>query len=156
VCAGMLSNVSVAKSPYSLVLCIRYVLSSYTIPFGPVSTLLPDVAAAATAGSVVALSIPYEYVLGRCAISTLSFVLSIARSSPPSRSRSPCVESFPTRHRSRTVVCRQVGSCVGVQFEPTIPAGERSETYTLDRAATGTGINDFVSVKELRYAVPCP
>ena len=27
-----------------------------------------------------------------------------------------------------------------VGFEPTIPAGERSQTYALDRAATGTGI----------------
>ena len=26
-----------------------------------------------------------------------------------------------------------------VGFEPTIPAGERPQTYTLDRAATGTG-----------------
>ena len=25
-------------------------------------------------------------------------------------------------------------------FEPTIPASERSQTYALDRAATGTGI----------------
>ena len=27
-----------------------------------------------------------------------------------------------------------------VGFEPTISAGERPKTYTLDRAATGTGI----------------
>jgi hypothetical protein len=27
-----------------------------------------------------------------------------------------------------------------VKFEPTISAGERPQTYTLDRAATGTGI----------------
>jgi hypothetical protein len=27
-----------------------------------------------------------------------------------------------------------------VGFEPTIPAGERPQTYALDRAATGTGI----------------
>ena len=26
-----------------------------------------------------------------------------------------------------------------VGFEPTIPAGERAQTYALDRAATGTG-----------------
>ena len=26
-----------------------------------------------------------------------------------------------------------------VEFEPTIAAGERSQTYALDRAATGTG-----------------
>jgi hypothetical protein len=30
-------------------------------------------------------------------------------------------------------------------FEPTISAGERSQTYTLDRAATGTGISYIVS-----------
>ena len=30
-----------------------------------------------------------------------------------------------------------------VGFEPTILAGERPQTYTLDRAATGTGINVF-------------
>jgi hypothetical protein len=28
-----------------------------------------------------------------------------------------------------------------VGFEPTISAGERPKTYTLDRAATGTGCN---------------
>jgi hypothetical protein len=28
-----------------------------------------------------------------------------------------------------------------VEFEPTISAGERPQTYALDRAATGTGIN---------------
>ena len=28
-----------------------------------------------------------------------------------------------------------------VEFEPTIPAGERPQTYALDRAATGTGIS---------------
>jgi len=27
-----------------------------------------------------------------------------------------------------------------VRFEPTTPAGERPQTYVLDRAATGTGI----------------
>ena len=27
-----------------------------------------------------------------------------------------------------------------VRFEPTISAGERPQTYALDRAATGTGI----------------
>ena len=35
-----------------------------------------------------------------------------------------------------------------VGFEPTIPAGERPQTYTLDRAATGTGENVF---KQLKY-----
>jgi len=29
-----------------------------------------------------------------------------------------------------------------VEFEPTIPAGKRPQTYALDRAATGTGNND--------------
>ena len=29
-----------------------------------------------------------------------------------------------------------------VGFEPTISAGERPQTYALDRAATGTGINE--------------
>ena len=28
-----------------------------------------------------------------------------------------------------------------VGFEPTISAGERPQTYALDRAATGTGVN---------------
>ena len=32
-----------------------------------------------------------------------------------------------------------------VGFEPTISAGERPQNYTLDRAATGTGINPAVS-----------
>ena len=30
-----------------------------------------------------------------------------------------------------------------VGFEPTILAGERPQTYALDRAATGTGIDDI-------------
>ena len=30
-----------------------------------------------------------------------------------------------------------------VGFEPTILAGERPQTHALDRAATGTGIEDF-------------
>ena len=29
-----------------------------------------------------------------------------------------------------------------VGFEPTTPTGERPQTYTLDRAATGTGISN--------------
>ena len=32
-----------------------------------------------------------------------------------------------------------------VGFEPTISAGERPQTYGLDRAATGTGIMDIYS-----------
>jgi hypothetical protein len=30
-----------------------------------------------------------------------------------------------------------------VGFEPTIPAGERPQTYALERAATGTGVYEF-------------
>ena len=34
-----------------------------------------------------------------------------------------------------------------VGFEPTISAGERPQTYTLDRAATGTGkMGDNISI----------
>ena len=33
-----------------------------------------------------------------------------------------------------------------VGFEPTISAGERPKTYVLDRAATGTGLNEPVVV----------
>ena len=42
-----------------------------------------------------------------------------------------------------------------VGFEPTISAGERSKTYALDRAATGTGIfttfNDSISTVEIMH-----
>ena len=31
-----------------------------------------------------------------------------------------------------------------VGFEPTISAGERPKTYTLDRAAAGTGLTNFL------------
>jgi hypothetical protein len=31
-----------------------------------------------------------------------------------------------------------------VGFEPTISAGEKPKTYALDRAATGTGINENI------------
>ena len=31
-----------------------------------------------------------------------------------------------------------------VGFEPTISAGQRQQTYALDRAATGTGINKLI------------
>ena len=34
-----------------------------------------------------------------------------------------------------------------VGFEPTISAGERPQTYALDRAATGTGIAVYYIVK---------
>ena len=33
-----------------------------------------------------------------------------------------------------------------VGLEPTISAGERPQTYTLDRAATGTGIRTYESI----------
>ena len=32
-------------------------------------------------------------------------------------------------------------------FEPTISAGERLQTYALDRAATGTGTNKLILLK---------
>ena len=34
-----------------------------------------------------------------------------------------------------------------VGFEPTISAGERPQTYALDRAATGTGTNNITRTK---------
>ena len=37
-----------------------------------------------------------------------------------------------------------------VGFEPTISAGERPQTYALDRAATGTGyLNKYVTLNNL-------
>ena len=33
------------------------------------------------------------------------------------------------------------------EFEPTTPAGERPQNYVLDRAATGTGLDDFAYCK---------
>ena len=40
-----------------------------------------------------------------------------------------------------------------VGFEPTIAAGQRSQTYALDRAATGTGTyKDMVG--EIYYTLP--
>jgi hypothetical protein len=41
-----------------------------------------------------------------------------------------------TQHSQRTDIHAPLG------FEPTIPAGERPQTYALDRAPTGTGDND--------------
>ena len=32
------------------------------------------------------------------------------------------------------------------EFEPTIPAGERPQTYALDRMATGTGIEIYSNI----------
>jgi len=43
-----------------------------------------------------------------------------------------------------------------VEFEPTISAGERPQTYALDRAATGTGqvnIREFNALKTKRISV---
>ena len=42
-----------------------------------------------------------------------------------------------------------------VGFEPTISAGERPQTYTLDRAATGTGIYKvrFLNNKKLGLSI---
>ena len=37
---------------------------------------------------------------------------------------------------------QQIDIHAPVGFKPTIPAGERSQTYTLDPVATGTGNND--------------
>ena len=34
-------------------------------------------------------------------------------------------------------------------FEPTISAGDRPQTYTLDRTATGTGLNTYTPVQYL-------
>ena len=38
-----------------------------------------------------------------------------------------------------------------VGFEPTISAGERPQTYALDRAATGTGINYILLIFNNNY-----
>jgi hypothetical protein len=40
-----------------------------------------------------------------------------------------------------------------VGFEPTISAGERPQTYALDRAVTGTGILAFIDTLILNYPV---
>ena len=34
-------------------------------------------------------------------------------------------------------------------FEPTISAGERPQTYALDRAATGTGIESYTRLSKI-------
>jgi len=36
-----------------------------------------------------------------------------------------------------------------VGFEPTISAGERPQTYALDRASTGNGSKEILSVKNI-------
>jgi hypothetical protein len=41
-----------------------------------------------------------------------------------------------------------------VKFEPAISAGERPQTYALDRAATGTGIDDSISLYT-QYTIAC-
>jgi len=40
-----------------------------------------------------------------------------------------------------------------VGFGPTISAGERPQTYALDRAATGTDINQYYSVKKVTLSI---
>jgi len=40
-----------------------------------------------------------------------------------------------------------------VGFEPTISAGERPQTYPLDRAATGSGLNIIRAIKSINDAV---
>jgi hypothetical protein len=39
-----------------------------------------------------------------------------------------------------------------VEFEPTISAGERPQTYALDRAATGTGAKRFYLFQNVQAA----
>ena len=40
-----------------------------------------------------------------------------------------------------------------VGFEPTFPAGERPQTYDLDRAATGTGLTAWIISHKLNYTL---
>jgi hypothetical protein len=40
-----------------------------------------------------------------------------------------------------------------VGFEPTISAGERPQTYSLDRAATGTGDSDIILPEDTKQYV---
>jgi len=47
-------------------------------------------------------------------------------------------DHYLTTHNTQTHIHAPVG------FEPTIPAGERPQTYALDRAATGTGHKIFI------------
>jgi len=42
-----------------------------------------------------------------------------------------------------------------VGFEPTIPAGEWPQTYTLDRAATGTGKDNEYLTEIYNFSVFC-
>ena len=42
-----------------------------------------------------------------------------------------------------------------VGFEPTTSAGERPKTYTLDRAATGTGLVIYTAIANLHLLVLC-
>jgi len=55
------------------------------------------------------------------------------------RAISPTQRPLPdnTQHSQQTNIHAPVG------FEPTISAGERPQTYALDRAATGTGFLEF-------------
>ena len=53
------------------------------------------------------------------------------------------LDEWPARHRDLYVTTHNTYnrkiSMPPVGFEPTTPAGERPQTYALDRAATGTG-----------------
>ena len=42
-----------------------------------------------------------------------------------------------------------------VEFEPTISAGERPQTYALDHATTGTGLNSFKFLEILKVQELC-
>ena len=44
-------------------------------------------------------------------------------------------------------------SMLPVEFEPTIPAGERPQTYALDRAATGMGIKKLIAFHKTRGVI---
>ena len=39
-----------------------------------------------------------------------------------------------------------------VGFEPTVSAGERPQTYVLDRAVTGAGLTDITAFKYMHNA----
>ena len=39
---------------------------------------------------------------------------------------------------------------IPVGFEPTVSAGERPQTYALDRAATGTGSRTYITILYIR------
>ena len=57
---------------------------------------------------------------------------------------------YPTTHNTRNGQT----SMPPVGFEPTISGGERPQTYALDRAATGTGINDSIPSNRSPHLIP--